>query len=70
MTGIQRKTGKQIVEMEKKKNSVINTWDALLSLCYQNWSVQDLQAQCQMLKLSLNQRSSDKNGPTILLEEF
>lgn len=53
MTGVQRKTGKQIVEMEKKKNSVINTWDALLSLCYQTWSVQDLQAQCSMLKLSL-----------------
>ena len=46
MTGVQRKIGKQIVEMEKKKNSVINTWDALLRLCYQTWSVQDLQAQC------------------------
>ena len=69
MTGVQRKIGKQIVEMEKKKNSVINTWDALLRLCDQTWSVQDLQAQCQMLKLSLNQRSPDKNEPTILLEE-
>lgn len=46
MTGIQRKTCKQKIEMEKKKNSVINTWDALLSHCYQTWSVQDLQAQC------------------------